>query len=160
MCGGGVGGGGGIQRWPTSGRVGRDRVLAERPKRRMAVRINRERIRGRRAVRGQERDRNQGPGMGWPGVRAYAQVPAGRAIHRVCGPAEVRAQVLAVAGAVPVLGVARPERLGCHTERDRHVPGPDRRAVGARQWVGRHRSTAQGICYRCQNRQGQYHITE
>jgi len=80
--------------------------------------------------------------VGRPGVRAHAQVPVRRAVHRVHCPAGVRAQVLASAGAVPVLGAARRGRSERHTKCRRPVPGPDRRAVGARQWVGQHHGTA------------------
>lgn len=118
------------------------RVHAQRPERRVAVRVHQERVRGHRAVRGQERDRHAGPGVGRPGVRAHPAVPARRAVHRVRGAARLRGQVLARAGAVPVLVAARRERPERRAERRRHVPGPDRRAVGARLRAGQHHGTA------------------
>lgn len=75
----------------------------------------------------------------------------------------MRAQVLAGAVAVPVLGFARRGRPERHSERRRHILGPDRLAVGAGQRVGQHRATtgppvpAQDICHRRQNRQGEIH---
>lgn len=71
--------------------------------------------------------------------------------------------MLAGAGAVPVLGAARRGQPQRHTKCRRRVPGPDRRAVGARQRVGQYHGTAcppdpaQDICHRRQNRQGQCH---
>jgi len=64
---GGVGDGrsgrGGVRRRPSDdGRLGRaggrGRVHAERPEHRVAVHVHQERLRGHRAVRGQERDRH------------------------------------------------------------------------------------------------------
>lgn len=43
---------------------GRGLVLAERPEHRVAVHVHQERLLGLRAIRGEERDRHQGPGVG------------------------------------------------------------------------------------------------
>jgi len=43
---------------------GRCRVLAERPEHRVAMHVYQERLRELRAVRGQEHDGHQGPGVG------------------------------------------------------------------------------------------------
>lgn len=124
------------------------------------MRVRQEPVRGHRPVRGQERHRHPRPGVERPGVRAHAQVPVGRAVHRVRRPAGLPGPVQARAVPVPVLGAARRERPRRHPERRGPVHGPHWRALAARHRAGEHDGTArppdpaQDIRHRRENQPG------